>query len=148
MKINKEEIKKVLPHREPFLLVDEIIEFKEGEYSIGKKYIDPDDSVFKGHFPNNEVYPGVLLIETMAQVGAYAILSEENNKGAIAYFTGIKNAKFRKMVLPGDEVIINCNLTNMRRNIGFAEAKAYVKDKLVCQCVLSFAISDHRNLLL
>lgn len=142
MQYNSDEIKKILPHRYPFLLVDKIIDGKEGEYIVGIKNISISDAVFQGHFPDHHVYPGVLIIESMAQVGAILLLSEEENKGKIALFTGIKNAKFKREVLPADQLTIRCELIDRRLNIGFARAKAYVDDKLVAFCEMSFAISS------
>ncbi|MBP2024682.1 3-hydroxyacyl-ACP dehydratase FabZ [Peptoniphilus stercorisuis] len=141
MEYNSDEIKKILPHRYPFLLVDRIIDGKEKEFIVGIKNISISDAVFQGHFPNHHVYPGVLIIESMAQVGAILLLSEEENKGKIALFTGIKNAKFKGEVFPGDRLIIKCEFIEKRLNIGFASAKAYVENKLVAFCEMSFAIS-------
>ncbi len=141
MKYNLEEIKEILPHRDPFLLVDEIIDGEEGKWTKGIKKINIDDPVFQGHFPNHKVYPGVLIIETIAQVGAVCILSEEDNRGKIAFFAGIKNAKFKKEVLPGDTLNIKCELIDRRLNLGFAKAEAYVGTDLVCKCEISFSIS-------
>ena len=106
MKYNSNEIMKIIPHRYPFLLVDKITELEKGVRAKGIKNITVSDPVFQGHFPNNHVYPGVLTIESMAQVGAVAILSEEENKSKTAYFASIKKARFHKMVSPGDTLEI------------------------------------------
>ena len=140
--MNKEEIKRILPHREPFLFVDEVIELVPGERVTGIKTFTADEHFFQGHFPNNPVLPGVIIIETMAQVGAIGVLSLDGNAGRIAYFTGIKEAKFKKMVLPGETMTIRCELTKMRFNYGFGICKAYVGEELVCEATLGMFLGE------
>ncbi|RVU54830.1 3-hydroxyacyl-ACP dehydratase FabZ [Anaerosphaera multitolerans] len=142
MEYNSNEIMEILPHRHPFLLVDKIVEYKEGDYAKGIKNISISDPVFQGHFPNNHIYPGVLIVETMAQVGAVAILSTEENRGKLAFFTSIKSARFLKMVRPGDTLEITAKLKSQKLNIGFATCEAYVKGELVCKAEISFAIGE------
>lgn len=138
--MNQEEIKKILPHREPFLFLDEITELISLKRAVGVKYITEDEFYFKGHFPGKPVMPGVIIIESLAQVGAVILLSHEDYRGKIAYFTGISNAKFRKSVVPGDKLILECELTKFRASFGFGTAKAYVDGQLVCEAELSFAV--------
>ncbi len=140
MNLNLEEIKAIIPHRDKFLLLDEIVDLKTKHSATGIKNITPEEYYFKGHFPEKPVVPGVIIIESLAQVGAVIILSDEQFKGKIAYFTGIKSAKFRKSVLPGDKLILKCEITKLRGVFGFGDAKAYVNDDLVCEAELSFAI--------
>lgn len=138
--MNQEDIKKIIPHREPFLLVDslEIIEpLKEAK---GMLFVNPDFDFFKGHFPQKPVMPGVLIIESLAQVGATLLLAHENYQGKIAYFTGIKSAKIRKQVLPGDTLILHVFLTRLKGPFGFGEAKAYVGEQLAVEAEFSFAV--------
>jgi 3-hydroxyacyl-[acyl-carrier-protein] dehydratase len=137
---NKEQIKTILPHREPFLLVDEIVELKERERCVGKKYVSIDEYYFKGHFPGKPVMPGVLILETMAQVGAVALLSVDEFKGKIGYFTGANNVKWRRMVVPGDVLTIEVVLTKLRGSFGFGDAKAYVDGQLACEAEISFVV--------
>ncbi|CCV64667.1 Beta-hydroxyacyl-(acyl-carrier-protein) dehydratase [Alteracholeplasma palmae J233] len=140
MTLNQEEIKKIIPHRDPFLLIDEIIEL-EGTRAVGIKRLTKDEFYFKGHFPELPVMPGVLIIESLAQVGAVILLSKEEYKGKIAFFAGIKEAKFRKSVLPGDELRLECELIKLRGSFGVGAAKAYVGENLVCEATISFAIN-------
>lgn len=142
MKLTKEEIKQIIPHRDPFLFIDEIIELKSLKYAVGIKHVTKDEFYFKGHFPNKPVVPGVILVESLAQVGAVILLSDETYKGKIAYFTGIKSAKFRKSVLPGDTLILKCELTRIKGTFGFGKAEAYVGDNLVCEVEISFAVGS------
>ena len=102
--LNKEEIKKIIPQREPFLMIDEIEEYTPGESAIAYKYVDQEEYYFKGHFPGNPIMPGVLIVEALAQTGAVAILSEKENKGKNALFGGIDKLRFKKTVLPGDKL--------------------------------------------
>ena len=139
MKLSLEQIKEIIPHRDPFLLLDEIIELDTYK-AIGVKHVTPDEFYFKGHFPGKPVVPGVILVESLAQVGAVIILSHDKYKGKIAYFTGIKNAKFRKSVLPGDTVYLHCEVTRIKGAFGFGKAEAYVNDELVCEAEVSFAV--------
>ena len=139
MKLSLEQIKEIIPHRDPFLLLDEIIELDTFK-AIGIKRVTPDEFYFKGHFPGKPVVPGVILVESLAQVGAVIILSHDKYKGKIAYFTGIKNAKFRKSVLPGDTVYLHCEVTRIKGAFGFGKAEAYVNDELVCEAEVSFAV--------
>jgi 3-hydroxyacyl-[acyl-carrier-protein] dehydratase len=140
MVLNSKEIQEIIPHRPPFLLVDRINELEIGVGAIGIKAITINEPYFVGHFPQEHVMPGVLIIEALAQVGAVAILSSEAYKGKIAYFAGIKSAKFRKKVIPGDTLKLNSQLVKLKGNIGLAHCIATVADELVCECDLIFAV--------
>jgi 3-hydroxyacyl-[acyl-carrier-protein] dehydratase len=140
--MNREDIKKIIPHRDPFLFLDEIIELESLHRAVGIKYVKEEDFFFMGHFPGKPVMPGVLIIESLAQVGAVILLSHPDYKGKIAFFTGIQNAKFRKSVLPGDKLMLECTLTKIRTSFGFGKARAYVNEQLVCEADISFAIGD------
>ena len=140
--LTKEQILEILPQRDPFLFVDSITELVPGERVTGIKTVLGTEDFFRGHFPNKPVMPGVLIIETMAQIGAIGVLSIPENKGKIAYFTGIKEAKFKKMVIPGDTLIITCELSKMRFNYGFGVAKAYVNNELVCEATLGMFLGE------
>lgn len=134
------EIQKILPHRYPFLLVDKIIEFELGKKAVGLKNVTINEPFFQGHFPNYPVMPGVLLIEAMAQVGAVALLSLEQNKGKIGLFAGIDNARFKQQVVPGDQLIIEVEIIKVKGPIGKAKGNIKVNDKLVVAADLMFAI--------
>lgn len=138
--MNKEQIKKIIPHREPFLFLDEILLLEPGERCIAKKFVNKDDFYFKGHFPDYPVMPGVLIIEALAQTGAVAILSLDEFKGKIAFFGGIKKARFKKQVLPGDVLTLETTLTKMHRTIGIGQGVAKVKGEIVATVELTFAI--------
>lgn len=142
MELNSNQIQEIIPHRYPFLLVDRIIECEEKSYAVGIKNVTANEPFFQGHFPNYHVMPGVLIIEALAQVGAVAILSSEENIGKIAFFAGIKEAKFRRQVVPGDTLRLETKLTKVRGRIGIGEAKAYVGDELACEATLTFAIGE------
>ena len=140
LKLNSNEIAQILPHRYPFALVDRIIDGEPGQWAKGIKCVSVGEPVFCGHFPQEHVMPGVLLIEAMAQVGAVAILSLPENKGKLALFGGIKNARFKSKVTPGDVVELECVLTKRRGPVGVGEAKATVDGKVVASAELTFAI--------
>jgi 3-hydroxyacyl-[acyl-carrier-protein] dehydratase len=140
MKLNSNEIEKILPHRYPFLLVDKILDGEEGNWAAGIKNITRNEYFFQGHFPEYHVMPGVLIIEALAQVGAIALLSLEENRGKIAFFAGIKSAKFKKEVLPGDQLYLECKLKRQLGNIGFGSAIAKVDGEICCTAELTFAI--------
>lgn len=134
------EIKKILPHRYPFLLVDRIEEMEPGTKAVGYKNVTVNEPFFQGHFPEYPVMPGVLLIEALAQVGAVAILSLEENKGKLAFFGGIKNAKFRKQVVPGDVVRLETEIIKCKGPMGIGKAVATVDGKLAAEAEISFMI--------
>lgn len=140
MKYNSDEIQKILPHRYPFLLVDRIVDGEEGVWAKGIKCVSANEAQFQGHFPQKHVMPGVLIIEALAQVGAVALLSKEENRGKLALFAGIKNAKFKGMTIPGDVLEMECRLIRMRGPVGIGEAKATVEGKTVCEAELMFAV--------
>lgn len=135
-----EEIKKILPHRYPFLMVDRIIEIDPLKYAKGYKNLTYNEEFFQGHFPNEPVMPGVLQIEALAQVGACAILYHDDYKGKTAYFVSVNKAKFRKKVVPGDKLILECTMTHFSNGRGIGEGKAYVDDELVCEVEVTFII--------
>ncbi|MBU1998393.1 MAG: bifunctional UDP-3-O-[3-hydroxymyristoyl] N-acetylglucosamine deacetylase/3-hydroxyacyl-ACP dehydratase [Candidatus Omnitrophota bacterium] len=136
------EIMKILPHRQPFLLVDKIVSLKKGRYAKGIKNVTINDYFFEGHFPGKPVMPGVLVIEAMAQVAGVMMLASEENMGKIVYFMCINNAKFRKPVLPGDQLVFEVEVGKIRSRIGEASGKAWVEGKLVCEADLMFALTD------
>ena len=140
MELNIEQIQEIIPHRPPFLLVDKITDYVPGEWAKGVKAVTVNEPFFVGHFPQYKVMPGVLIIEALAQVGAVAILSLPENKGKLAFFGGIKNARFKKQVRPGDVLELSCELIERRGPIGFGKAVAKVDGKVAAQGELTFAI--------
>ena len=140
MLMNQEQIKAIIPHREPFLLVDEVLELDPGKRIVAMKYVRAEEYYFEGHFPQEKVMPGVLQIEALAQAGAVAILSLPDFKDKIAYFGGIKEAKFRQKVVPGDHLRLEVTLDRLRSKAGTGTATAYVGDKVACQCEIMFII--------
>ncbi|HIY15901.1 MAG TPA: 3-hydroxyacyl-ACP dehydratase FabZ [Candidatus Intestinimonas stercorigallinarum] len=140
MELNIEQIQEIIPHRPPFLLVDKITDYVPGEWAKGIKAVTVNEPFFVGHFPQYRVMPGVLIIEALAQVGAVAILSLPENKGKLAFFGGIKNARFKKQVRPGDVLELSCELIERRGPIGFGKAVAKVDGKVAAQGELTFAV--------
>ncbi len=142
MILNSNQIQEIIPHRYPFLLVDKIINLSPGRSAVGLKNVSVNDYFFMGHFPSEHIMPGVLIIESLAQVGAVSILSCENNKGKMVYFAGIKKAKFRKKVIPGDTLYLYTNLLNIKGKIGICDCIAKVDETIVCECQIMFAIGN------
>ncbi len=142
MELNSNQIQEILPHRYPFLLVDRIVECEPGKRAVGRKCVSANEMQFMGHFPQKHVMPGVLIIEALAQTGAVAILSEEANKGKIALFAGIKNARFKRQVIPGDVLELVCEIITVKGPIGVGKAEAYVDGKLAVSAELTFAIDQ------
>lgn len=140
MQLNSNEIQEILPHRYPFLLVDKITECVPGQKATGIKCVTANEMHFLGHFPQKHVMPGVLIIEALAQTGAVAILTEEDNKGKIALFGGIKSARFKKQVVPGDVLTLSCEIINRRGPVGIGKAVATVDGKAAVVAELTFAI--------
>ena len=137
--LNKEQIKEVIPHREPFLLIDEVIALEPGVKCIAKTYIKETDFWFQGHFPSYPVTPGVLMIEMLAQTGAVCAGSLPENKGRIALFAKIDKAKFRRQVLPGETLTLEVNLLKFKHNVGIGKAVASVDGDKAATATLTFA---------
>ncbi len=133
-------IKEILPHRYPFLLVDRIIEHEEGKRAIGIKNVTANEEFFNGHFPDYPVMPGVLIVEALAQVGGVAALSLEQNKGKLALFAGIDNCRFKRQVVPGDQLRLEVELVKMRGPVGKGKAVATVDGQIACEAELTFAL--------
>ena len=138
--LTTQEIMEIIPHRQPFLLIDTIEELEPGVRAVGKKCVSYNEPYVAGHFPGEPVMPGVLQIEALAQVGAVAILSQPEFKGRTAYFAAINSAKFKNKVVPGDVLRLETEIIKIKGPIGIGAAKAYVDDKLVVQAELTFAI--------
>ena len=134
------EIEQIIPHRHPFLLVDRIEELEPGKKAVGYKCVTFDEPYFAGHFPGEPVMPGVLIIEALAQTGAVAILSEESMKGKTAYFGAINSARFKKKVVPGDRLRLECEIIKQKGPVGVGKAEAYVDDQLACRAELTFMV--------
>ena len=135
-----EEIKGIIPHRYPFLFVDKVLIEDIGVRGIGYKNVTINEPFFQGHFPEMPVMPGVLIVETMAQVGAVILLSDENFKGRTPYFAGINKVRFRRKVVPGDTLRMEVIITKVRGSIGVGQGKAYVGEELACEGEFLFAI--------
>lgn len=140
MELNSNQIQEILPHRYPFLLVDKITECVPGQSATGIKCVTANEMHFLGHFPQKHVMPGVLIIEALAQTGAVAILTEEENKGKIALFGGIKSARFKRQVVPGDVLELSCEIITRRGPVGIGKAIAKVDGKIAVIAELTFAI--------
>lgn len=142
MELNSNQIQKIIPHRYPFLLVDKITELEPGVRAKGIKCVTANEMHFVGHSPQHHVMPGVLIIEALAQVGAVSILSVEANKGKIAFFGGIKEARFKQQVLPGDVLEMEVKMIKIRGPVGIGSAVAMVNGKIACKAELTFVIGE------
>lgn len=140
MELNSNQIQEILPHRYPFLLVDRIIECVPGEKATGIKCVTANEMQFMGHFPQKHVMPGVLILEALAQTGAVAILSEEENKGKIVLFGGVKQARFKRQVIPGDVLELSCEIITRKGPVGIGKAVAKVDGKVAVSAELTFAV--------
>ena len=138
--LSVDEIKEIIPHRYPFLLIDQVVDYEPGKFADARKCVTVNEPFFQGHFPQYPVMPGVLIIEALAQTGAVALLSMPANKGKIALFGGIKNARFKKQVRPGDVLELHCELTRMHGPVGMGTAVATVNGKIAVQAELTFAV--------
>ena len=142
MMLDSREIQQIIPHRWPFLLVDKVIDLQPGEGAIGIKNVTAGELCFQGHFPDYPIFPGVLIIEALAQVGAVAVLSVPENKGRIVLFAGVDKFRFRGPVFPGDSLRLEVKFTKMRGPIGKGTAKATVEGKTVAEGELTFALTS------
>jgi 3-hydroxyacyl-[acyl-carrier-protein] dehydratase len=136
----REAIEAILPHREPFLLIDEVLELRPGEGATARKTVRAGEWFLRGHFPDRPVMPGVLIVEALAQTGAVAVLSEEENRGRLALFAGIDDCRFKRVVEPGDVLDLHCELDRVRGPVGRGKAEARVDGKLACRALLTFAV--------
>lgn len=139
--MDRKAIEEIIPHREPFLLIDEILELEPGKRVVARKHLREDEDWFRGHFPGHPVQPGVLMIEMLAQAGAVCVLSLPENRGKLAFFAGIDKARFRRMVYPGETLMLTVELTKFRGPVGFGSAVAAVDGKKAVTAEISFAIS-------
>ena len=140
MGMDIKEIMSIIPHRQPFLLIDRVEEIVEGEKVIATKNVSYNEPFFAGHFPQEPVMPGVLMVEALAQTGAVAILSLEENKGKIAYFGGINKCKFKGKIVPGDKVRLETKIIRRKGPVGVGEAVASVDGKVVVSAELTFMV--------
>ncbi|MBS3969449.1 MAG: 3-hydroxyacyl-ACP dehydratase FabZ [Clostridia bacterium] len=136
------EIQKIIPHGYPFLLVDRIIELEEGKKAVGIKNVSVNEAYFQGHFPGHPVMPGVLIIEALAQVGAVAVLKLPQYAGKIAFFAGIDKVRFRKQVVPGDQLRLEVELVKIKGPVGKGVGKAFVGEELAAEGELTFMIGS------
>jgi 3-hydroxyacyl-[acyl-carrier-protein] dehydratase len=140
--LDAKQIMAIIPHRQPMLMIDRILEVDPGKRVVGLKNISANDPVFQGHYPGNPIFPGVLIIEAMAQTVAAGLMSEPEYAGKVPVFAGIDEAKFKKPVLPGDQLRLVLEVVGVKRGIGIAKGKAYVGDELKAEATIKFAVID------
>lgn len=142
--LNQEQIKEIIPHRDPFLLIDEVLELEEGKRCVAVKHIKKDEDWFRGHFPGQPVQPGVLMVEMLAQTGAVAALSTPENKGKIALFAGIDKARFKGIVKPGDTLTLEVEIVKIKGPVGIGKAVATRDGKKVVTAEIMFAFTESK----
>lgn len=140
--LGREQIEEILPHRDPFLFLDEVTVLEPGSKVVARKEVREDEWFLTGHFPGRPIMPGVIIVEAMAQCGAVAVLADESNRGKLALFAGIDDVRFKRMVLPGDELELTCELERMRGPVGRGKATASVGGELAARGTLMFAVTD------
>ena len=140
--LDKAAIEKIIPHRDPFLLVDRIVQMEAGKKAVGEKSVHEEEWYLAGHFPQRPVMPGVLIIEALAQTGAIALLAEEEGGHYLPFFAGLDKVRFRHPVFPGDTMRLEVEITQRRTTFGKGEGRAYVGERLVAQAQLMFALVD------
>ena len=140
MMLERAQIEAILPHRPPMLLLDEVLELEPGARVVARKLVRDEDCA--GHFPGNPIMPGVLMVEALAQAGAVAVLSEEENRGKLALFAGIDDVRFKRIVRPGDVLTLECSLEQVRGPIGRGKARATVDGELAVRGTLTFAVGE------
>jgi 3-hydroxyacyl-[acyl-carrier-protein] dehydratase len=138
----REEIEKIIPHRSPFLLVDEVLELEAGKRIVARRDVRPDDWWFPGHFPDRPVMPGVLTVEAIAQAGAVAVLAHEANRGKLPFFAGIDGCKFKRVVEPGETLVLECEFVRVRGPVAKGEGVARVGDEVAAQATLTVFVGD------
>ncbi len=141
-RLDRKQIEEIIPHRDPFLLLDEVLELEPGVRVVARKRVREDEWYLSGHFPGRPIMPGVLLVEAMAQTGAVAVLADEANRGKLALFAGIDDVRFKRIVEPGDEVELSCRLERVRGPIGRGKATATVDGELAARGTLTFAVTE------
>jgi 3-hydroxyacyl-[acyl-carrier-protein] dehydratase len=137
-----QQIKDIIPHRYPFLLVDRVLEVEEGKRAVGIKNVSANEEFFNGHFPEYPVMPGVLIVEALAQVGAVAMLKKEENRGRLAFFAGIDSCRFKRQVVPGDQLRLEVEIIRLRGSLGKGKATATVDGEIACEAEIMFALGD------
>jgi 3-hydroxyacyl-[acyl-carrier-protein] dehydratase len=140
--LGREQIEEILPHRDPFLFLDEVTVLEPGARVVARKDVREDEWFLTGHFPGRPIMPGVIIVEAMAQCGAVAVLADEANRGKLALFAGIDDVRFKRMVLPGDELELTCELERMRGPVGRGKATATVDGELAARGTLMFAVTE------
>jgi 3-hydroxyacyl-[acyl-carrier-protein] dehydratase len=138
----REQIEAIIPHRDPFLFLDEVLELEPGRRVVARKRVRPDEWFLAGHFPGRPIMPGVIMVEALAQAGAVAVLAEEENRGKLALFAGIDDVRFKRIVEPGEELTLTCEIESVRGPIGRGRAVARVGDDLAVRGTLTFAAHD------
>jgi 3-hydroxyacyl-[acyl-carrier-protein] dehydratase len=140
--LDVKQIMEIIPHRQPILMVDRIVELEPGKRAVGIKNISANEPVFQGHYPGNPIFPGVLIIEAMAQTGGVALMCQPEFAGKVPLFAGIDDCKFKKPVVPGDQLRLEVELVKVMRGVGIGAGKAYVGDELRAEATIKFALVD------